>query len=816
MTRAGLFWTAVVAVACAPVWAAEPSHWLSEPPDITYPVVAGDESVTTFDFFPVHDAKTAALWEQTRAMDGALSRGSVASAINTVAFDFEQEAAKVAKTAPDDGCHKSEWQHLGCVDDWCHPRVCRFDCPPDCGCGVTDQYCPHECAECYRGSLRKCDKCDGWVTDSWYGDVLDDQDVLPGPALRFGWWAVDSHGSETKTGEFQDLDSGPFWDIDMVRSDGVRTIDLILSGLDNEANNARAYYYGPGLSAKVRYERFLRRLDHDPLAGAPITGPLGPSDNVVTQDLNVGEDYAIRVHQLDAKFQGKLTDNIKWRLNVWGMRKFGERQANAPAHCFDVDPGPATNNVCHVLSQRQQIDWLTKEIQPVLEARFENVTIEYSRTMRELEQGDAVVDRRYTRFAPFAGPGNTLGSPFDYALVPENFTQIDRLKIGSDLTENNRLYANLYYGDTQNYFRDTHRRFSGFDVRLTNRSFDDLTLTGYANMDDQDNQFPPFLLPEETEASVRSQIRHPIDYTQTRAGLKGVWRPYGEDYSSSERWRSLEITSGYEYGFLAREFATYQTALGPFTQPDTTSHQIHIGPYWRWSPVLDSYVRYRVYFIDDPLIGVREANGRFNTNQPEQEHRVELGGTWNPAKYFMTTAQFSLVNRWHRSEFANFTEDNYPIILTAWYSPIERLSLTGGYGYFSNWINQDITLGYRFNVADQTETTRWDYAGESHLVSLNAAYAWTPQVQLTAGYEWVRGDNSFVVPPSPAGADWSLLPSFSDVVVETQRVTAGVDWQPYANTSVYFRYVLFDYDDIAANLDSGTANMFLAGMSLIR
>ena len=59
--------------------------------------------------------------------------------------------------------------------------------------------------------------------------------------------------------------------------------------------------------------------------------------NVVTEDLNVGEDYAIRVQELDAKFQGRLTDNLKWRLNLWGQRKFGERQANAVAHCFNIN-----------------------------------------------------------------------------------------------------------------------------------------------------------------------------------------------------------------------------------------------------------------------------------------------------------------------------------------------------------------------------------------------------------------------------------------------------------------------------------------------
>ena len=116
----------------------------------------------------------------------------------------------------------------------------------------------------------------------------------------------------------------------------------------------------------------------------------------------------------------------------------------------------------------------------------------------------------------------------------------------------------------------------------------------------------------------------------------------------------------------------------------------------------------------------------------------------------------------------------------------------------------------------ETETTRWNYAGENHLVSFNANYAWTECVQLVGGYEWNRGNNAFTVPPSPQpGVDWSLLPSLSDVLVETNRVTAGVDWQPYGDMNVYFRYILFDYNDISSGHDSGTSHMALAAQASI-
>jgi hypothetical protein len=539
---------------------------------------------------------------------------------------------------------------------------------------------------------------------------------------------------------------------------------------------------------------------------------------VVSEDLNVGEDYAIRVQQLDVRFKGQLTENIKWRLNVWEQRKFGERMANATAHCFDVDPGPATNNVCHVLSQRQRIDWTTVEIQPVVEARFDNFSVEYSRTMRQFGQEDELVTRQYTRFPPFNGPGNTLGPPFPYAVVPESFTQIDRVKVRTELSENSEVYANMYYGDTENFYRDINRQFSGYDARLINRSYDGVTWTAYASLDEENNELPPFLLPEEQAASVRTQIRHPIDYSRARTGLKSQWQPFCNgcpDPDWSDPWRSLLITGGYEYVYLARDYAVYQTALGTFSQPDTVINQIDFGPSIRWTPAFENYVRYRVRFIENPLIGVREANGRLNTNQPEQIHSVDVGGTWTPADNFMVSGQISAFNSWHDSEFADFVEDNYPFFLTVWYAPTKRWSLTGGYGFYSNSIDQDITLGFRNEPGGQTETTRWNYNGEAHVLSLNSAYCLTPDVQLIAGYEWVNGSNVFSVPPSPAGADWSLLPFLSDIDVDTQRWTAGMDWKCLRDMSVYFRYIYFDYNDAASDIDDGTAHMALAGTDYI-
>ena len=81
---------------------------------------------------------------------------------------------------------------------------------------------------------------------------------------------------------------------------------------------------------------------------------------------------------------------------------------------------------------------------------------------------------------------------------------------------------------------------------------------------------------------------------------------------------------------------------------------------------------------------------------------------------------------------------------------------------------------------------------------------------------WDRGLNVVSVPPSIAGADWTLLPSFSDVIVETTRINLGVDHEFGPSTSAYFRYVHFDFEDLSTDFNSGTTNMFLAGLTMLR
>ena len=628
-------------------------------------------------------------------------------------------------------------------------------------------------------------------------------------ALRFGWWGVDTDGDLNKVGEYQDLQSSPFFDVDTLHSDGIRTIDLSATGLDKESYQANMQYAGPWLRAGLDFQRYLRRLDHDPLTNM---GGLLSGEEIIAEDLNVGEDYAIRVEDLKTSFKGKLTEHIKLRLNFRFLHKNGERQANSVKHCFGAVPqgGGAAPSACHVLSQRQRIDWQTVRFEPVIEGRFGPIRAEYSRPMRAFSQGDQVVTQLFGTHFPTQQP---------YALVPESTTQVDRLKLGVDLPGKTRFYGRLHSGDTRNKFRDTHRKFYGFDLRLTNTLWDRATLTGYATLNEQKNQDLPFFLPEEAAAlDVLTAgippygIRHPIDYFRRTVGFDASWRPFRGDMTL----RGLSITAGAEQGLIDRSRADYvvqepEMPPGPVVDQRRTAYtSMHVGSTLRWSPKLETYIRYKLRANRDPLFAVNRYYGYTNTMLPEEESLLEIGGTWVPWTNFLATATVGFENRHNRSEVAQFEEDNFPMTFTLWYAPTSRWSLSAGYGYYSNWIDQDITFPSDTPGVAIGDTRQWNYGGRGRVLSLGGTVVCSRRLTISAGLQFVRAQDAFEqLDP------WPDLSGYSDVFVERTRFNTGFDWMLREHISAYFRYVYEDYEDKSETFNSGTAHMFLAGLSAI-
>lgn len=694
-------------------------------------------------------------------------------------------------------------------------------------------------------------------------------------AVRFGWWGVHNDGSKVKTGEYQDLSSSPFYDIDGILTSDRRTVNFALTGLDNEGNQAWAQMYGPFGKASFDFQRFIRRLDHIPgeyiidqspvnpqvfnVAGIISNRPiLSTPTPVQFQDLNVGEDYAIRVEQLKGEVGGNLTDNIKAKVQVFQLHKFGERQANAMARCYHPPEfgttGPLRNvRSCHILSQQQRIDWNTTEVTPRIEGRWGSLNVEYSHQMRWFTQDDQMV----SRIENGTGTGLIQGN-LPYAVVPENMTHIDQIRAGYDLTDRTHLYTFAYVGNTENQTRDLDRDFWGYDVRLTDRTFRGLTMTSYVRGYHQSGSLPHTLLPEEAKGITETGpngttiqeageevLRPQLGFDRTTAGANTRWVPRIGD----GMFHRTALIGGYEYVNLARDNAEYETiflrdrrrtvGILDYTQPTTVSNQVYVGVQQPWTNALSTEAKYKMYFIHQPLNGFREINGYLNSGLPDRQDVLEFLEMWQalPNLGFLMQQDMNFGRRDDvgtvvQNNPINFHEDNYSFVNSVWYAPTPKLALTASGSYLTNWINQIINLGDEYVDPQQptpplggtipTDSRRWYYGGRAAVFGGRVDYNVLCNVWLHGGYEWVRGDDHIdtrnldqVGAGRPGATPWTDLPQYSRVLVITQRITAGLDWKPRDRMTVYMRYIYYDFDDKAMAFNSGTSHMVLGGASYI-
>jgi hypothetical protein len=701
----------------------------------------------------------------------------------------------------------------------------------------------------------------------------DDSDPVRDFIVRAGAWGVHQTGSPYKVDEYQSGNSSPFWNADGIWSNGEQTIDFSATGSDDLDQDGRLHFYGgPRLEADLFYEQFPHQLDAKTYPGwTTVQGANnvnGPNFNVYSRnDFSPGQDYAIQVQEFKANFKGNLTDNLKWRVNVFGIDKEGYRQANSVAHCYDsgtstatlpppfntIGTNPAVNRQCHAVSQAQHIDWQTTELDAGLELRLDcNTTLAYSHLVRAFNQNDQQVINLYRSGSngfPIGLPApNTAFSTAGYNIVPDNQTQIDRLKFSTNINCDTDAYLLGYVGYNEDMLRYTYRNFNGADLRITNRSVEHWAITGYGKYYRQDSTEPLVALntlypsqaafyQEPNLAFISPQVNREVH----GAGIDGRWRPF-EDECDTLR-RNLSFTVGYDYNAMLYENATDSLAFVPagnangvfvvnriFTQPSTIANTFSLGMEEKWSKSFDTQLRYVYVSTQYPLYGItpeagQSINAALSSSLPTQENRLELEGTWTPTDCLMVNATIYVENAMSNAPYVGnatspgWTSNSLPFTLSAWWAPTCDWSFNVGFAEMDSWINQGVSAGPLNSSADGINVP-WAFRGASDVFTIGSRYQATCKLSFVGQFEYVHGINSnFAIVPSaaqtpPTGAAYDLG-QWSLVKEQSFRFECGADYLLRPRVTTYIRYDYYDFQDLSTGLLSGTQNSVLGGVSAV-
>ena len=191
---------------------------------------------------------------------------------------------------------------------------------------------------------------------------------------------------------------------------------------------------------------------------------------------------------------------------------------------------------------------------------------------------------------------------------------MDRLKASWDMGNDTNLYSYGYIGNTENQLTETNRQYSGADLRLTNNSIENLTVTTYAKLksDHAENQTNPLntLYPSMASFYQESSIADlapQIGRDTWATGVNGRWTPFRDEgcdiaaqrdglYRRLRVWPDPQDRCDYD------TIATTPTTL--FYQPDTDTNTFTVGVEEKWNLHFTSYLRYKYITTQYPLFGI--------------------------------------------------------------------------------------------------------------------------------------------------------------------------------------------------------------------
>ena len=570
-------------------------------------------------------------------------------------------------------------------------------------------------------------------------------------SLSGGYHYYNTRGNRSKVGEYDVLDSGMDSSFDITGHNGGKYFNMRGQFLDEDDLNFNLNLdLNRYLRSDFSYTRFQHFLEHDRLSN---------QDSV--QDFNKGEDNKLLIEELKANNTIFLPELpfLKFNFDYRSYQKHGHCQATTVSMCSQ----------CHVTSRDKYVNSSTNDIVSGVEATFGPMTFGYSHLIRNFTEHAS---------APLADYGD--GASFflvqgiaPYSQVPDSRLNVDTVTLRSALPWDSTIYATAQHGSRENRDTGDDVSFNSFATRLSKYFSRYLTCDAYYN-----------------SYKLQNNTTGGIDLDTKRGGLDMTMHPL----------KNSALTCSYQWEDTYRDNAAWSS---------TRKNIYRIS----WSERILKKLRLNMYYvktrIEDPFVMKDETfTGLVQTAMPQNEDEVYGGISWSPLYNLTLNSSLRYVNS--RSCRYDSDEDRWEYVVSLWFVPYERLTLSGSYTLSKTNVNSFGTLKtYHLTSADSLfKYDDFPYDGRSQSWYFSATYQLTPRVSITGDVTWIDSKADF-----DKNVDGQNIGSFSDISIGQIETSVGFSYALTNRLTLNARYMYREYDDHDTSYFSGKINMISVGAS---
>jgi hypothetical protein len=474
-------------------------------------------------------------------------------------------------------------------------------------------------------------------------------------------------------------------------------------------SRAQSYYLNADLNRRLRirssYERFLHRLDNDPLTNLDVA-----KGTVVVRhdDLAPNRAFVPGRNELNTEISGYINSWLSWRASHKFLQIHGEMQTRSISKCAN----------CHITARSTRIDQRAQDISGGLSARLgRKASLHYDFTSRQFrEHGEtpynqydvaqhpSTLSRMFLNRVIFDG---TTDGKMPYARVPGFRKETHDVKLNVDMPAEAQLAAQLLKTTARNTDTNLNLDVLAWSGRYT------LPLGERANLKlqfrkvdmDSDDVFIELqepIAPEGPQTGKTYPEAYPafgqLDYT--RGSTINRRDVVASAEASLRLARLTTLKGGYEFRsvrrdnlevertdrnrlnllFSSRKANDWKTRIrytfDAIDQP-FLHHKAALSPALQLTPSAGnppSPLAGLQYFA---LYAARQAD---LTNQPTRSQFFEPSFSWTPSP--KAALNFHYRSRSEKNDNLNFSvwkHDSHAPGVELWVSPLERLNFTASY-----------------------------------------------------------------------------------------------------------------------------------------